>query len=150
MFRMLSKRRFFMLGPCRENFHAVFIDDAVDGFVRALTTPGIAGQTFIIGGAKYVPLRDYITAAAQAVNAPGPWIRLPYWPFFAAAALCETVCVPLGIEPPLHRRRIRFYRNNRAFSIQKAQEILGYNPLVPLEEGLARTVAWYRQNGHLN
>jgi len=149
MFRMLAKRRFLMLGPCRENFHAVYIDDAVEGFMGALTTPGISGQSFILGGPAYVPLDDYVAAAAHAVNAPRPWIRLPYWPFFGAAALCEAVCVPFGIEPPLHRRRVRFFRNNRAFSIHKASQVLGYSPGVSLEDGLQRTVDWYRQQGHL-
>lgn len=149
MFRMLSGKRFLMLGPCRENFHAVYIDDAVEGFMRALTTPDIAGEVFIIGGPEYLPLNDYVGAAARAVGAPAPWLRLPYSPFYAAAAACEAACVPFGIEPPLHRRRVRFYRNNRAFRISKARAVLGYEPRVTLSEGLERTVAWYRQNGHL-
>ncbi|MBW2493938.1 MAG: NAD-dependent epimerase/dehydratase family protein, partial [Deltaproteobacteria bacterium] len=36
MFKMLSKRVFFLVGPCAENFHAVYIDDVVDGFVQIL------------------------------------------------------------------------------------------------------------------
>jgi len=149
MFRMLAKRTFLMVGPCRENFHAVYIDDIVEGFVRAMQTPGIAGETFIIGGEGYLPLKDYIALAAKTVGAPMPWIRLPYGPMYAAAALCEAICVPLRIEPPLHRRRVRFYRNNRAFSIEKARKMLNYQPQTGLEEGMRRTVAWYRENGYL-
>jgi nucleoside-diphosphate-sugar epimerase len=37
----------------------------------------------------------------------------------------------------------------RAFDISKARRVLGYEPKVPLEEGLARTCAWYRANGYL-
>ena len=57
--------------------------------------------------------------------------------------------MPLRIEPPLHRRRVRFYRNNRAFSTEKAGRLLGYEPRVDLDEGMRRTVAWYRQHGLL-
>jgi nucleoside-diphosphate-sugar epimerase len=57
--------------------------------------------------------------------------------------------VPLGLEPPLHIRRVRFFRNNRAFSIDKARRILGYSPQVPLEDGMRRTVDWYREQGYL-
>jgi nucleoside-diphosphate-sugar epimerase len=149
MFKMLAKRRFFMLGPCLENFHAVFIDDLTEGYLKALDTPGIDGEVFLVGGPAYLPLKDYVATAARAVGAPPPWIWLPYWPFFAAAALCEAICVPFGIEPPLHRRRVRFFKNNRAFSIDKARKRLGYEPKVSLEEGMARTVAWYRQEGFL-
>ncbi len=57
--------------------------------------------------------------------------------------------MPFGIEPPLHKRRVRFFRNNRAFSIEKAKRVLGYRPQVTLEEGMGRTVAWYREHGYL-
>ena len=149
MFKMLAKRRFFMLGPCLENFHAVYIDDLLEGYLKALDAPGIGGEVFLVGGPAYLPLKDYVATAAKAVGAPPPWIWLPYWPFFAAAALCEALCVPFGVEPPLHRRRVRFFKNNRAFRIDKARQRLGYEPKVSLEEGMARTVAWYRQQGFL-
>jgi nucleoside-diphosphate-sugar epimerase len=149
MFRMLARGTFFLVGPCRENFHAVYIDDLIDGFLRAMERPGIAGETFILGGPRYLPLKDYVGIAAAAVGAPPPRRRLPYGPLFAASALCEALCRPIGIEPPLHRRRIRFFRNNRAFSIEKARRLLGYEPRVDLEEGMRRTVAWYRKAGLL-
>ena len=149
MFRMLASRRFMMLGPCDENFHAVYIDDVVDGFLLALTHPAAAGETFLIGGPGYLPLRDYIAAAARAVDAPLPWLRLPYAPMHVAAVLCEALCRPLRIEPPLHVRRVRFFKNNRAFDIKKAQDLLGFAPQVTLDDGLARTVAWYREQGLL-
>lgn len=149
MFKMLDKRMFFLVGPCRENFHAVYIDDIVEGFLRTITTPGINGETFIIGGESYLPLKDYIETAARAVGAPPPWLKFPYWLFYGGAVLCEGICVPLRIEPPLHRRRVRFYRNNRAFDISKARARLNYAPQVSLEEGMRRTAEWYRQHGYL-
>lgn len=149
MFRMLAKRRFMLAGPCRENFHAVYIDDLMEGFIAAIKTPGISGEAFIIGGDEYLPLNDYVAAAAAAVDAPPPWLRVPYGPLMAAAVVCEALCVPLRIEPPLHRRRVRFYKNNRAFRIDKAKRVLRYSPRVDLREGMRRTVAWYREQGLL-
>ena len=149
MFKMLSKRTFLMLGPCKENFHAIYIDDIVNGFLLAMNSKEAAGQTFIIGGENYLPLKDYIHTVATAVGAPMPWLKFPYWMFYFLAVICEGICVPLRIEPPLHRRRVRFYKNNRAFSIDKAQKILGFKAKVSLEEGMKRTVAWYKENGYL-
>ena len=149
MFKMLSKRLFFLVGPCRENFHAVYIDDLVDGFMLALKKPEAADETFIIGGESYLSLKDYISVAAEAVGAPPPWLKFPYWFFYSAAVAFETVCVPLRIEPPLHRRRVRFYKNNRAFSIEKVKKVLGYEPKISMEEGMKKTVAWYRENGYM-
>jgi nucleoside-diphosphate-sugar epimerase len=146
---MLQKRVFVQIGAGQANFHPVFIDDLVDGFLLAMSTPGIGGETFILGGPEYLPLRDYIAAAAAALPSPLPWIRVPYGPVEIAARLCERLCAPLGIEPPLHRRRLTFFKHNRAFSIEKARAQLGYAPRVHLGEGFARTVRWYRQEAFL-
>lgn len=149
MFKMLSKRMFFLVGPCKENFHAVYIDDLINGFMLTITKPEAAGETFILGGESYLSLKDYINVVADAVDAPPPWLKFPYWFFYSAAVVCEAICVPLRIEPPLHRRRVRFYKNNRAFSIKKAQTILGYKPVVDLKSGMKKTASWYRENGYL-
>jgi dihydroflavonol-4-reductase len=53
---------------------------------------------------------------------------MPVWPFTAAAALCEAVCVPLGTEPLLFRRRVSFFINNRWFDISRARTELGFVP----------------------
>jgi nucleoside-diphosphate-sugar epimerase len=76
-------------------------------------------------------------------------LRVPAAPLRWAAAVCEAVCIPLRVEPPLHRRRVEFWTKSRAFSIEKARRVLGYAPQVELEDGIARTCAWYRQAGWL-
>jgi len=149
LFRMLQKRLFVQIGAGDANFHPVFIDDLVEGFMLAMTAAEVDGETFILGGPEYLPLRDYIAAAAAALPSPLPWLRLPYPPVEVAARWCERLCAPLGIQPPLHRRRLTFFKHNRAFSIAKARERLGYVPRVGLTEGFARTVHWYRQEGLL-
>ena len=42
-----------------------------------------------------------------------------------------------------------FWTKNRSFSIERARHLLGYEPKVDVEEGVARTAAWYRQAGWL-
>ncbi len=149
MFRMLNKRMFVQIGEGAANFHPVFIDDLVDGFVRGLTVPGIDGETFILGAARYMPLKTFVATAADALDKRPPWIRLPYKPVERVADLCEAVCHRIGVEPPLHRRRLTFFKHNRAFSIGRARDRMGYAPRIDLNEGFRRTVAWYREQGML-
>ena len=56
---------------------------------------------------------------------PPPRVHLPVWPFWIAGAACEAVCRPLGIEPPLYRRRVDFFTKSRAFRIDRARRELG-------------------------
>jgi nucleoside-diphosphate-sugar epimerase len=79
---------------------------------------------------------------------PPRW-RLPFWVLWTASLLCEGICRPLGVNPPLFRRRADFFRKDRAFSSARIQEELGVKPQVGLEESLRRTAEWYRAEGLL-
>lgn len=149
MFRMLDKGFFIFVKKGKPNFHPVYIDDLVDGFVLSMTVPEAAGQTFIIGGPEYVPLRDYVALAARTIGARPPRWSVPYALMYGASVVCEALCRVIKVQPPLHRRRLSFFKHNRAFSIAHAQKVLGYRPLVDTAEGFAHTVAWYRSQGLL-
>jgi nucleoside-diphosphate-sugar epimerase len=72
---------------------------------------------------------------------------LPVWPFRLLGAACEAVCVPLRIEPPIFRRRVKFFTSNRWFDTSRARQELGFRPQVDLRTGLVRTLESYRQLG---
>ena len=61
----------------------------------------------------------------------------------------ELASKAFKIRPPVFRRRLSWFRTNRAFQIDRAKAELGYSPRVPLREGLSRTAYWYRQAGYL-
>ena len=63
-----------------------------------------------------------------------------------SVSLADAANVPRG-RPPLHRRRVDFYTKSRAFDISRARSELGYAPSVGLDEGIRRTLDWYRANG---
>ena len=149
LFRGIQGGYFVMLGSGRIHFHAVFIDNLVQGYLRCGTSPAAIGEVFIICDEQYVALNEFVGLVAEALDVPAPRWRAPVWPVYAAGAICEAVCVPLGIRPPLHRRRVGFFTHQRAFSIAKAQRLLGYAPAISLEEGLRRTAAWYQAQGYL-
>jgi nucleoside-diphosphate-sugar epimerase len=144
LFRMLARKRFLLVGTGEPNFHPVYIDDLVSAFIAAAQRPEAAGEDFIIGGPRYLPLAQYIGLAAAAVGVPPPRWRVPYSVMEAAAHACERICTPLGIEPPLHRRRLSFFKHNRAFCINKARRLLAYEPNIDIEQGFRNTVRWYR------
>jgi nucleoside-diphosphate-sugar epimerase len=145
MFRGLARGRFPMLGSCDAFYHLTFIDDLVEGFIRCGEVPGARGRTYILAGPRYTTLNELVAMVAREVGTRPPRVHLPVWPFFVAGALCELVCVPFGIEPPLYRRRVDFYTKSRAFDTRRARTELGFAPAVDLAEGIHRTADWYRQ-----
>jgi dihydroflavonol-4-reductase len=149
LFRGVARRRFPILGPGRIFYHLTHIEDLIDGFRLCATVPQAAGRTYILAGGEVTTLNDLVAIVAEEARVPAPRLHLPVWPFWTAGAICEAVCTPLGIEPPLYRRRVDFFTKSRAFDISRARTELGYAPQVGLREGVARTLAWYRASGWL-
>jgi len=146
LFRGVARGRFATLGSGRIFYHLTYIDDLVEGFRLCATVPGAAGRTYILAGPEVTTLNELVAIVATEAGVAPPRLHLPVWPFWVAGALCETACAPLGIEPPLYRRRVDFFTKSRKFDISRARAEIGYAPKVGLREGVARTLAWYRAN----
>ncbi len=144
MFRGLARGNFPMIGDGRPYYHLTFIDDLVEGFRLCGTVPAARGRTYILAGPRYTTLEQLVQLVAKELKVAPPRVHLPVWPFWTAGLLCEMVCVPLRIEPPIFRRRVDFYTKSRAFDTTRARTEIGFAPKVDLEEGIARTAAWYR------
>lgn len=148
LFRAAKRGRFLMFGDGETLYHPLYIDNLVDAFELAGDRTG-RGEVYLIGDARYYTLNDLVRAVAASLEIDIRILHVPFAPLWLAAAACETVCRPLGIEPPLFRRRADWFRQNRAFRIDKAQRELGYEPKVDLPTGLAQTALWYRQHRYL-
>jgi nucleoside-diphosphate-sugar epimerase len=142
-------RRYPILGSGQIYYHLTYIDDLVEGFRLCGEHPAAAGRTFILAGADVTTLADVMKMIAEAAGVRPPSVHLPVWPFWIAGAVCEAICVPLGIEPPIYRRRVDFFTKSRAFDITRARAEIGYTPRVGLREGIARTLSWYREHAWL-
>jgi dihydroflavonol-4-reductase len=149
LFKAIARGYYAIVGPGSAYYHPVYIDDLVAGFLLAISRPDLAGEAFILAGPRYVSQAELAALIARSTGGRVLPVRIPAAPLRWAGALCEALCVPLGIEPPLHRRRVDFWTKSRAFSTEKARRLLGYAPRVDVEEGIARTAAWYRQAGWL-
>jgi len=147
LFRGVAHRRFMILGDGRIYYHLTYIDDLVEGFRLCGTVAAAAGRTYILAGGEVTTLNELVAVIAQEAGVPPPKLHLPVWPFWALGALCEVVCAPLGLEPPIYRRRVDFFTKSRAFDITRARQELGYQPSVGLHDGVRRTLEWYRGAG---
>ena len=141
--------RFPTLGRGEIYYHLTYIDDLVAGFRLCGEHPAAANRTYILAGGEVTTLNQAVALIASVAGvSPQRW-HLPVWPFWVAGALCEAVCTPLGIEPPIYRRRVDFFTKSRAFDITRARVEIGYAPQTTLREGMRRTLTWYREHGWL-
>jgi dihydroflavonol-4-reductase len=149
LFRGIARRRWVTLGAGEIYYHLTFIDDLVDGLRLCGTLPAAANRTYILAGGEVTTLNALVALVADVAGVPVPARHLPVWPFWAAGAVCEAICAPLGLEPPIFRRRVDFFTKSRAFDITRARTEIGFAPRVGLREGTRRTLDWYRTEGWL-
>jgi nucleoside-diphosphate-sugar epimerase len=149
LFRLAKKGSFLMFGNGETFYHPVYIDNLVDAFELAGEKPGIRGESYIIGDGHYYSIKDLVRSVGDAMSVSVRIRYLPFWPLWMAAFMCENVCKPIRVTPPLFRRRVDWFRQVRAFSIEKAKTQLGYHPNVDLPTGLRRTAQWYAERGYV-
>ena len=145
IFRRVARGRFPMFGSGKTLYHPVYIDNLVDAFVLAMDLNKGNGEAYLIADEEYVSIEDLVQRIGRALDVDVKIKHYPIWPVIIAGHVCEKICTPLRITPPIFPRRVDWYRQNRAFNINKAKRDLGYNPKVGLDEGLRRTGEWYRQ-----
>jgi UDP-glucose 4-epimerase len=96
-----------------------YVDDMVAGTLLALEHPNAVGESFNIGNARSaVTIFDLARRIKRLTGAPG-----------------EIVF------QPLHYTDVEL----RIPNVDKARELLGFEARVELDEGLERTIAWYRE-----
>jgi UDP-N-acetylglucosamine 4-epimerase len=95
------------------------VANVVDGVLRATTAPNASGEVINLAVGDRISLN-----------------RL----FFAIRDLTGAT-----VDPSYGPERVGDVKDSQA-DISKARRILGYEPLVSFDEGLAKTVAWYKAN----
>lgn len=123
--QLLSGAPVLRLGALTPRCDLTYVDDTVDGFVRAATADGAVGRTIQLGTGRDVSVEELARMAMAAVGRVVP------------------------IECENERVRPRDSEVQRLLSAPDlAASVLGWRPRVDLEAGLAKTADWVRANLH--
>ena len=146
LYKAIEKRMFFMIGNGLNKHQLIYVDDLIDGLYAAASSENAVGEIFVLAGREVVTTNEMTQAISSALDIPLRKFRAPLWFFMLAAVVMETLLKPLGIQPPLHRRRMDFFRKSFYFSRQTVVEKLGFEPKTDFVDGAKLTEEWYRKN----
>lgn len=149
LFRSIARGHFVMIGRGDNRRQCIHVDDLARGLLTAAQHPAAVGETFVFAGGEIMTTQEMVGRIANVLERKPPRLQLPMWPFVAAAGVMETTLPPLHIAPPLHSRRLDFFRKSFVFSTARAQSLLGFTPAIDFRTGAADTVSWYRARGLL-
>ena len=125
----------------RGHLSPVYVDDLVEGVMRAAASPEGEGQAFTLTGGVGVEARDYFGRYGRMVGK-----KVPVAPTPVVIALAAT----LGrTNKEVTADAIRYLARKGTYSIEKARSLLGYEPAVDLDEGMRRSEQWLRGEGLL-
>jgi nucleoside-diphosphate-sugar epimerase len=149
LFKAVNNGSFMMIGNGENFHHPVFIDDLIYGLDLASRSETAIGNLFVLPGKEIVSTNQMVNDVADVLNKKVSSLRLPLPLLLGIAGIIEKTLRPLGIQPPIHRRRMDFFKKSYTFSGKKAKEILNFDPKIGFKEGADNTAQWYTSMGFL-
>lgn len=149
-FQMIKKGLFFLPAQGQGIFRAIYIDDLVDGIMRAAEKEQACGQIFILGGQAAVTCDEFFGSYYRML---GKGEHPPHFSTKTAIVLAEVgrVLFTLAGRPTeMGRGAMEMLSKKNTVSNSKAKRLLGWEPKVDLKEGMRRTEAWLRAQGMLS
>lgn len=147
---LVKKKHFMTIGSGNNTLHLCYIDDLIDGIIKAAKSEK-HDQIYIIAGKRPVKLNDLLKMISAGLNVRLNGIKIPKLVAVAAGWKLEIWHKLLGIkkEPFVTRNKVSLLTDHQEFSITKAQNELGYLPQTDYNEGIARTIEWYKNHNYL-
>ena len=129
------------IGPGDRRQCFAYVGDVAEGHMLAFQKAEF-GSRYILGGENRT-VRELFTLVEKTSGVPPPKRKIPY----AVAAMVGKAqrfrAYVTGREPEITDQEVGIYRHEWAYSSERAVRDLGYR-MTPLEEGVARMVAWLR------
>jgi nucleoside-diphosphate-sugar epimerase len=144
MAAMIRAGAYRVVGPGDNVLHHAHVDDVVEGTWLASTHPQAADEHFILAGPETITLAALSELVARTVGRPLPRARVPA-ALARAVATVVDVAAHRGVaftsrEPPVNHEKLDVMTLPIWFDIAKARRLIGYEPRVRYEEGVARTL----------
>ena len=122
----------------------VYIDNLTDLVMLVATRPEADGEAFLAGDGEAISLEEFYRRIAVAIGAPVPSLYLPYGLVIGMAGVMEAVFRLFRSKkrPLLTRQAVEVLATRASVDASKARKMLGWQSLVPQDEGIRRTLDW--------
>ena len=124
----------------------VYVDNLAENLVRAACSTHTIGQTYNLRDENDVTWRDYLDRLAAGIDARRPIRNLSFNVAWGAALALEATHRILGStrEPTIHRLIVDMLGKTCGHSSEKARKDFGATTTVSFDEGLSRSILWFR------
>jgi nucleoside-diphosphate-sugar epimerase len=141
--RLLKARQFALPAGGRGMHSPVYVDDLVDGIVRAATTPEASGRIFILTGPEHMPISEFAGHYCRMLGVQGPR-TVPTPVMRNVARVIDAAARLRGQRNEATPAAVDYLTRRGTYSIRRAREVLGYAPAHDLPSGMHLTEEWLR------
>ncbi len=125
-----------------------YVTDVVQGFLLAAYHKNAPGNVYNITNDRPLTQQEMFNAIADAVGGKHPTLHLPYLPIFYGSIVAERIVAPLThTKPVVTQLGAMMFGSDNKHSVGKARRELGYEPQVPLREGIKLAAEWFNAGG---
>ena len=148
LFREIEKGRNVFFGNRDRWFSALYVDDCVRAMVDCTQTDETLSRGYFICDGTLVTWGQFQGAIIEACGRRVRTLNLPEF-LVTLAAIGGELATRIDGKPRLFNRQKAKMGAQAAWTCahDAARADFGYRPLVPLEEGIARSLTWYREQG---
>jgi nucleoside-diphosphate-sugar epimerase len=145
--RTIESGRMVMVGSGENHLPLIYARDAAEGVLLASESSQAEARSYLLVNDEPVTQNDFIGAIADELGVPPPRKHIPYKLGVTLGAVAETVgrSTRRTNPPPVMRYGIQLLGGENRFVIGRARRELGFSPQVELDEGIRRSVEWYRE-----
>jgi nucleoside-diphosphate-sugar epimerase len=150
LMKKLAARKAHYLGGDVRVLNTIYVGNLVEATLLAADSPNAVGQVYNLTDGERVTRERFFAAVCGGLDLPLPRQRLPRRVAALAVRLLRWQArraIRKGRKPWLTPAQHKFMLLDLDFSIDKAQRELGYRPRYTFDQGIAETIAWYKQNG---
>lgn len=147
LFKEVEKGRNVFFGNEDRWFSAVYVDDLVRAIVEAARSESAARKSYFICDGRPVTWGTFQQAIVEASGRKVMKLSLPEF-LVDLAAIGGELATKVDKKPRLFNRQKAKMGAQEAWTCRHdaAREDFGYAPEVPIEEGVRRALAWYREH----
>lgn len=142
----IDKGRFWLVGAGSNLHQPIYVDDLAAAIDRLLGTADAVRRPINLCGDRAISTRDMCSTIAAALDTNLYRLQIPMWPLLVTAVGMEMTLGKIGIQPPLHRRRLDFFRKSLRFNTTARDHLIEMPTQLSFDEGARKTANWYREN----
>jgi nucleoside-diphosphate-sugar epimerase len=145
-FQTFNRGLMTSIGYNKKILSLIHVSDLVEGFYLASINSKSIGQKYFISSEKYYTWEEVGSVTSKILNKKPFKIAVPHLIVYAVAAEAQFLSIFSSKPATLNLEKARDITQTAWIcDTRKAVKELGYRQKVSLEEGIKRTVAWYKQ-----